>query len=228
MTSPSTPELSSVRQRLTKMTDRLLMRLHDRAGFPLNRPVYEPGGVPIPGRPDISLFSFAIEGLEAYHASLGRFEHPDQFPLSAAGRPRTPTPDERVQIALREDLEAFYTTQVLPRLCEDAVDPGSFGETAYVDADLLELLNERIHIGRDIALAKVAREPDLWEIVRDEERLSERLTDKVRERAVIDDAGTAAERYGLDRELSTFVFEWIIGRTLRLEVEYLQRLTPAG
>jgi chorismate mutase len=208
------------------MTDRLLMRLHDRAGFPLNRPVYEPGGVPIPGRPDVSLFSFAIEGLEAYHASLGRFEHPDQFPLSEAGRPRTPSPDERVQIALREDLEAFYTGEVLPRLCEDAVDPGNFGETAYVDADLLELLNERIHIGRDIALAKVAREPDLWEIVRDEESLKERLTDKERERLVIEDAGLAAERYGLDRELSRFVFEWIISRTLHLEVEYLQRLTP--
>ena len=227
MSSPSTPELSTVRQRLTKMTDRLLMRLHDRAGFPLNRPVYEPGGVPIPGRPDISLFSFAIEGLEAYHASLGRFEHPDQYPLSEAGRPRTPTPDERVQIALREDLETFYTREVLPRLCEDAVDPGSFGETAYVDADLLELLNERIHIGREIALAKVGREPDLWELVRDDARLAERLTDRERERAVIEDAGQAAERYGLDRELSRFVFEWIIGRTLALEVEYLQRLAPA-
>jgi hypothetical protein len=43
---------------------------------------------------------------------------------------------------------------------------------------------------------------------------------------VIEDAGLAAERYGLDRELSRFVFEWIISRTLHLEVEYLQRLTP--
>ena len=232
----STPlDLSVVRLKLTKMTDRILMRLHDRAGFPLNRPVYQAGAIEVPARPGISLFDFAIEGLEAYHASLGRYDFPDQFPLSAAGQARpegsrrvAPSAAvEKVEISLRADLEAFYTRDVLPRLCEDADDPNCYGETAYCDADLLELLNERINVGRDIALAKVQREPDLLQLLADDATLAERLTDRVREEAVLADAALAAERYSLDPDLARFVFRWIIDRTLSLEVEYLKRLNRA-
>jgi chorismate mutase len=228
-------DLSVVRLKLTKMSDRLLMRLHDRAGFPLNRAVYSPGAIEIPSRPGSSLFDFAIEGLEAYHASLGRYDFPDQFPLSRAGQSgaqspkrKAPLPSaEKVEIALRADLEAFYTGEVLPRLCDDADDPNCYGETAYCDADLLELLNERINVGRDIALAKVQREPDLLQLLADDASLAERLTDRVREEAVLADAAIAAERYSLDPDLARFVFRWIIDRTLQLEVEYLQRLNRA-
>lgn len=231
----TTLDLSVVRLKLTKMTDRILMRLHDRAGFPLNRPVYQPGAIEIPARPGISLFDFAIEGLESYHASLGRYDFPDQFPLSHAGQARPEgsrrvapaAAGKKVEIALRADLERFYTGDVLPRLCEDADDPNCYGETAYCDADLLELLNERINVGRDIALAKVQREPDLLQLLADDESLAERLTDRVREEAVLDDAAIAAERYSLDPRLARFVFRWIIDRTLNLEVEYLKRLNPA-
>ena len=227
MASNPSPELTAVRQRLTKMTDRILMRLHDRAGFPLNRAVYTPGAIAIPGRRDVSLLDFAIEGLEAYHASLGRFEFPDQFALSAAGRPRSPSPDERVQIELREKLERFYVGELLPRLCSPADDPNCYGETAYCDADLLALLHERLHVGRDVARAKVEREPELWGVVADEDEIRERLTDRPREEAVIADAMKAAERYALDGSLVQFLFRWVIDTTLELEVEYLKRLATA-
>lgn len=233
--SSTARDLSVVRLRLTKMTDRILMRLHDRAGFPLNRPVYEPDAIAIPGRTGISLLDFSLEGLEAYHASLGRYEFPDQFALSPAGKPRAnasrslppPTADHRVEIALRESLTDFYTGKVLPRLCTDASDSDTYGETAYVDADLLELLNERINVGRDIALAKIQREPDLLDVLDDEQRLKDRLVDPVREEAVIADAAAAAERYGLEGDLARFIFRWIIDRTLALEVQYLQHLKKA-
>lgn len=230
MTAPPL-DLSVVRLKLTKMTDRILMRLHDRAGFPLNRPVYQPGAIEIPSRPGISLFDFAIEGLESYHASLGRYDFPDQFPLSEAARPgagprrNAPAPStEKVEIALRADLEVFYIKEVLPRLCADQDDPNSYGETAYCDADLLELLNERINVGRDIALAKVQREPDLLQLLADDASLAERLTDRAREENVLADAAKAAQRYDLDPALARFVFRWIIDRTLALEVEYLKRI----
>ncbi len=217
-------DLSTVRLRLTKMTDRILMRLHDRAGFPLNPKVYEPGAIPIPGRTGLSLFDFALEGLEAYHSSLGRYEFPDQYPLSPAGRPRDAAnrdaSGDKVEIALRDDLIAFYTREALPRLCAPGDDPGCYGETAYADADLIELLNERLNVGRDIALAKVQREPDLLRLP-DEAELRERLTDRERERLVIADAMRVAERYDLDPAVARFVFEWIISRTLTLEVEFL-------
>lgn len=216
----SSLDLSTVRQRLTKMTDRILMRLHDRAGFPLNRAVYEPGRGLVAGRAGVSLFDFSLEGLETYHASLGRYAFPDQYPLSEAPRPAA---SARVEIPLRAELVAFYTGEVLPRLCEPAEDPGCFGETAYVDADLVELLNERINVGRDIALAKVQREPDLWDIVADEAALRGRLIDEARARLVVSEAAAGAERYGLDPALARFVFEWIVERTLTLEMEFLRR-----
>lgn len=224
MMTPSAPDLSALRQRLTKMTDRILMRLHDRAGFPLNRAVYEPGRSLVSSRPGVSLFDFSLEGLETYHASLGRYAFPDQYPLSDTPRPAAST---RVEIPLRAELVAFYTGEVLPRLCEPAEDPGCFGETAYVDADLVELLNERINVGRDIALAKVQREPDVWAIVSDEAALRASLIDEDRARLVVAEAAAAAERYGLDPALARFVFEWIVERTLTLEVEFLRRLSPA-
>ncbi|MGE0599691.1 MAG: chorismate mutase [Dehalococcoidia bacterium] len=225
-------DLSLVRLRLTKMTDRLLMRLHDRAGFPLNRAIYQPGGVPIPGRPGMSLLDFAVEGLETYHASLGRYEFPDQFPLSEASRaaaiaverPRFPV-GGRVEIPLRDDLVGFYVGTVLPRLCEDRDDPNSYGEAAYADADLLELLNERVNVGRDVARSKVEREPDLMSILDDESALRERLRDRAREERVVAEARATAERYALDPDLAASVFEWIIDRTLTLEVQFL-RLLP--
>lgn len=224
-------DLSQLRLRLTKMTDRILMRLHDRAGFPLNRAIYEPGGVPIPGRPGMSLLDFAVEGLETYHASLGRYEFPDQFPLSGASRAAAisvqrpvNTVGGRVEIPLRDDLVRFYTGIVLPRLCADQDDPNSYGEAAYADADLLELLNERVNVGRDVARSKVEREPDLLALVADEEVLKERLRDRTREERVVADAMKAAERYSLDPALTASIFEWIIARTLTLEVQFLKRL----
>jgi hypothetical protein len=40
-------DLSALRGRISNMTDRILMRMHDRASFPLNRAVYTPGAIPI-------------------------------------------------------------------------------------------------------------------------------------------------------------------------------------
>jgi chorismate mutase len=215
------------------MTDRILMRLHDRAGFPLNRAIYIPGRVPIPGRPETSLLDFAVEGLEAYHASLGRYDFPDQFPLGdprargvvSVQRPVAPV-TSRVEIPLRDDLVQFYTGTVLTRLCEDEDDPNSYGESAYADADLLALLNERVNVGRDVARSKIERDPGLLAIADDGE-LSVRLRDVAREERVIADAMSASERYGLDPTLAGSVFEWILARTLKLEVEFL-RLIPKG
>ncbi len=79
-------------------------------------------------------------------------------------------------------------------------------------------------MGRDIALAKVQREPDLLQLLADDASLAERLTDRAREENVLADAAKAAERYDLDPALARFVFRWIIDRTLALEVEYLKRI----
>jgi chorismate mutase len=228
---PDVADLATLRQRLTKMTDRILMRLHDRAGFPLNAPVYRRGAIPV-GERNVSLMEFALEGLEAYHASLGRFEYPDQHPLTSTPLPASTARRvvdagiPRATIELRETLLAFYVEDILPRLCAPGDDATAYGETAYVDADLLALLHERINVGRQVAFAKASSDPAVRDAVADEAALTERLRDRAREQELLADVRDRARRYELDPDLAAYVFAWIIEQTIRVEVAYLQNLEP--
>lgn len=221
------------RQELTKLTDRILIRLHDRSAFALNQAVYQVDGVRIAERPGMSLLEYALEGMESYHASLGRFVFPDQYAMFRYSVPSTQVSRNpkgpflpRVEINLKDRLMAFYRTEVLPRICaSDADEADSYGETVYVDADLLELLHERIGKGRMVAAIKVVANPDIWEVAHDRTALSEALKDPAREEMVIADAIEAGTvRYQLDPDTVNHLFRWIIDQTLDLEVEYLQRL----
>lgn len=222
-------DLAVVRTQLNNMTDRILMRLHDRSGFPLNRVVYEPGGVKIVSGADQSFLELALEGLEAYHALLGRYRYPDQHRLMSAPLPEAvaarvvdaaPAPD--VRIGLRDELVPYYIEEILPRLCAPGEDASTFGETVYIDADTLELLNERIHAGRKVAQAKIASQPELADLVDTPEALMERLRDRRREEEVLADVERRADRYEIDVALARTVFTWVIERTIELEVTYLR------
>lgn len=227
-------DLQEVRVRLDQMTGRIISRLKDRSRFPGNRPVYEPDAVPIEGRSGISFLQFSLEGLEQYHASLGRFTFPDQYPLlRSAGHAsqvqRDVRPDDtlRVDIPITDDLVAFYL-QTVETLCGPGQDPDTYGETVYIDADLLNLLNERINIGRHIAAAKIGSSPELEAIVDDAEALSAALKDEAREAALLERVEEVARRYELDPAIARDVFRWIMKETLALEVWYLQGLAKAG
>lgn len=223
-------DLTDVRVQLTKMTDRIIMRLHDRAGFPLNAPVYKRGAIAF-GDGTQSLLEFALVELERYHALLGRYEFPDQHPLMefempapAIKRVIDAAPIPYVKIPLRDQLIPFYVETVLPRLCDAGEAPGAFGETAYVDADLLELLNERINLGRQVALSKIEREPRIRDLAQDGPALIEALRDSGREADVIAAVRKTAAGYAVDADLAESLFRWIIERTLDVEVAWLQGL----
>lgn len=222
------PELSEVRIRLDQMTERIISRLKDRSRFPQNPTVYRPDGVPLQGRPGISFLEFALHGLEAYHASLGRYEYPDQYPLfsgeiagSAAARTVKMAGLPRHAISIREDLLAFHRDTV-EQLCPAGDDPDTYGETVYVDADLLQLLNERINVGRYVAQAKKDSDAGLLDLVTDDRELAARLTDSAREEALIARVREVAARYELSEVNAEQVFRWIISETLKVEVLYLQ------
>lgn len=223
-------DLQEVRVRLDQMTERIVSRLKDRSRFPRNRAVYEPDAVPIAGRSGISFLEFALEGLELYHASLGRYAFPDQYPLLSALGLESPVqrtlPESRVpriDIPITNDLLAFYM-ETLDRLCRPGEDTGTYGETVYVDADLLHLVHERINIGRHIAAAKFAGNPGLREILGDSVALSAALRDSAREAVLLESVAATATRYELDPAVAQGVFRWIIDETLALEVWYLQGL----
>jgi chorismate mutase len=221
-------ELSELRIQLDQMTERIVSRLKDRSRFPLNQPVYEPDGVPVQGHAGMSLLEFSLLGLERYHASLGRYAYPDQHPMvlndhleSDAVRTVHKEALPALKIGVTNDLIGFYTS-MLRELCRAGEDSDTFGETAYVDADLLQLLNERVNVGRYVAQAKLDADPELKSLVGDSERLNEKLRDKAREGELIKKVRNAAARYDVDADVAERVFKWIIEETTLIEVAYLQ------
>ena len=228
-------QLTDLRIKLNQMGERIVSRLKDRSRFQLNGAVYTPDAIPIEGRDGISLLYFALEGLEAYHASLGRYDYPDQYPVFSTTLPKSPVKRyvpqaaiSPVDINLREELLGFYTG-ILPELCPLGDDPNSYGETAYVDADALQHLHERINVGRYVAESKLAASPEISNIVHDSALLTAELKDSRREEDVINKAKERALVYELNPDLVGRIFRWVIDETLKVEVDYLQKrfgITP--
>ena len=224
-------DLKDLRARLDQTDERIVGRLKDRSRFPLNSQIYKRGAIPIRGKRDVSLLQFAIEGMERYHASLGRYEYKDQQPLlrspgtrSSVKRSHTDSGISAERIDLFDDLVGFYTG-ILPRLCRKGNDPRTYGESAYIDADILELIHERINtVGRYVAESKLSADPEALKRARtgtDAAALKKRLRDPRREESVIRGARAMAKRYGLNGDTAARVFAWLIDKTLEVEVEYL-------
>jgi len=222
--------LANLRAKLDRLNEQIVGRFKDRSWFVLNQAVYTPDAIPIAGRPGISLMEWSLEGLERYHASLGRFDVPDQHPLMP--EVISPSPVQRrldlprlpiIAPPPRDQLIRFYIS-VLPRLCRPGDDPHYYGETAYADADLLARMNERIYLGAFVAHSKLERDPDILQLTGQPDALRVVLRDPQREDGVVAQARDAAQRYNLDADLMAEVFRWMIEQTLDLEVRFLQQV----
>ncbi len=221
--------LGELRIKLDQMSERIVSGLKDRSRFPQNPTVYRADGVEIEGRGGISFLDYAIEGLEEYHAKLGRFSYPDQFPVFTKRPHNFPVKREipkdhisRIDISLGDQLIEFYRS-ILLELCNPGDDPTTYGETAYVDAVTLELIHERLNIGRYVAESKLEADSSILDIAHDSNLLAARLRDPAREQTVVDKAREMARRYELDPDITAKVFGWIIGQTLLLEGVYIQK-----
>lgn len=229
---PIVVPLDLLRNRITKLTSRIIFKLEDRSGFPLNPPIYQPGAIPISDDSNSSFLEYAIKGLEEYHGVLGRWEFPDEHPLIISAKPTLVTRNTTgglptlpsIDINVKNRLLPFYIDTVLPQLCEDRDAPDTYGETAYLDADVLELLNERINLGRYVAQSKVNSDEDIWKVVSDREALVGKLIDLDRERTVIDGAIEIATRHGLDARFTEGFIRSVMAQTIDVEVAYLQGL----
>jgi chorismate mutase len=222
--------LTDLRAKLDRLNDQIVGRFKDRSWFVLNAAVYTPGAIPIAGRPDTSLMAWSLEGLERYHATLGRFDVPDQHPLMPEVVSASPVKRDIALQALpaviappRDELIRTYIA-LLPQLCQPGDDPHYYGETAYADADLLARINERMYLGGYVAKFKLEREPALAAIAHDAVAVREALRDSKREAAVIEQACTAARLQGLPPDLMAAFFRWMIDQTIDLEVRYVQQV----
>lgn len=226
-------KLRDLRIKLNQIAEIIIIKLKDRSRFPQNLAVYRPGGVKLKESKKISFLEFALEGLENYHARLGRFEYPDQTPMvltqatSKAVR-KVPEPViSKVAINIKKNLLSFYP-KLIKKLCRKGEDKTTFGETVYCDADLLELLNERINLGRFVAESKLRRDPNIYEVIDDRDALVKCLRNFKREKEVIAQAMKAAARYDLNQKLVGEFFKWIIDETTKVEVAYLQKKFAAA
>jgi chorismate mutase len=232
--------LEDLRIRLDQASERIVSRLKDRSRLPLNWPVYSPDAVPISGRTGISFLQFAIEGLEAYHASLGRYEYRDQHPILSRVLPRSPIlragtgtdlsdiDMSDIETRISSEMLSFYCG-IVPELCREGDDPKTYGETVYVDADLLELMHERIDtIGRYVAHSKFESTPEILQHSDDDQALVLALRNIKREDIVVDKAKETAARYNLDPKVTERVFRWLIKETTDVEVAYLKSLARSN
>ena len=225
----SISELGELRIRLDQMTERITSRFKDRSRFPTNGAIYQPDGVPIIGRSGVSLFQFAIEGLESYHASLGRFDDSDQHPVLGLNLPpskvtkrESQSPLHRLDMNISDSLLQFYRDLVLKH-CKPGDDPHTYGETAYLDADLVQMIHERVNIGRYVADVKGRSDPTIYQSARNEELLLSKLKDRPREEALINKVRNTAQSYDLNPDMVVDAFGWMIDKTLEIEIAYIQQ-----
>lgn len=226
-------DLGELRIRLDQMTERITSRFKDRSRFPVNSPVYKSDGVRVIGRTGVSFLEFAIEGLEAYHASLGRFVYSDQYPVLGLNLPppgveRTVMQQEtpKLKIDISKNLIPFYLNLVT-KYCRPGDDPATYGQTVFLDAELIQMIHERVNIGRYVAFAKGKKDQDIYKLKSDKEALLSKLKDVVREEALIRQARERAMFYELNPDMIEDAFRWMIDQTLKIEIAYIQQAAQA-
>lgn len=222
--------LEDIRIKLDQMTERITSRLKDRSLFPQNNPIYKPDEINIANHTGISLLQFAIEGIENYHASLGRYNYSDQFPIldvklptSSVERITNKSSLHELDINIGESFLPFYQ-DLIKRYCEPKNDPITYGETAYLDADIIQIINERINIGRYVADIKIRNDPTIYEIKDDKESLLLKIKDKKREEILIEKVRNVAQRYELNPDMAEEMFKWMIDCTINVEIAYIQQI----
>lgn len=222
--------LSELRIRLDQIIERIISRLKDRSRYKLNKKIYIKNAIPIKNRKNISFLEFALEGLEKYHATLGRYNFPDQHPIIIKPFFRSPVkriipeaPIAKVKITTGKEIIRFYIN-FLKKFCTAGEEETTYGETAYCDADIIQFLNERINLGRYIAQAKLELRPPLKEI-KDRKKLEKKLRSLGREKEVIKKVKVIANRYKLNSQIAEKFFKWIIKQTIKVEIEYFKKLS---
>lgn len=222
--------LKELRIKLDQMAERIISRLKDRSRYKLNARVYQKNALLIKNRKNISFFEFALEGLENYHASLGRYKFPDQYPIShphlmtAVKREIPSSLVVKVKIDFGKEIIKFYLDS-LKKFCPPGNDSSVYGETVYCDADIIELLNERINLGRFIAQVKL-KNGFLFQGIKSKKQLEKRLKNLKREKEVIKKAKEIARKYTFPTKIAEEYFKWIIKETIKIEIEYLKKVYP--
>ncbi|KAI4191324.1 MAG: hypothetical protein LQ346_004774 [Caloplaca aetnensis] len=246
-------DLDNIRYQLIRLEDTITFHLIERAQFPLNATIYQPGGVKIPNS-QLSLFDWMLREQESLQSLVRRYESPDEYPFfpDALQKPilqplNYPQILHRNSVDVNAELKDKYIEVILPSACRQfgKEDRGeteeNYGSAATCDVALLQALSRRVHFGKFVAESKFQQETERFtQLIRDNDRkgLDAAITNELVERKVLERLRLKAKTYGTDPSIGhgaegkidvdavvAMYKETVIPLTKVVEVEYLmQRL----
>lgn len=203
----------SVLTRPSRLEDTIIFHLIERVQFPLNKRIYIPNGVHIPGC-DLSLMDYMLREQERLQSRVRRYQSPDEYPFfpDALEKPIL-APLEYPRILHENDvnvnsvIKSRYINEILPHACKkfDREDRGetqeNYGSAATADVACLQALSRRIHFGKFVAESKFRKETEKFvNMIKagDREGIEDAITDSAVERAVLERLRLKAKTYGMD------------------------------
>lgn len=202
----------------SRLEDTITFHLIERVQFPLNKTIYVPGGVKIPGS-DLSLMDYFLSEQERLQSRVRRFESPDEYPFfpSVLEKPilqplQYPKILHDNDVNVNEVIKQRYVEEILPAICPQFadVDRGetqeNYGSSATCDVSCLQALSRRVHFGKFVAESKFQKEPERFvKMIKENDRagIDAAITDAKVEQKVLERLGLKAMTYGTDPAFPT-------------------------
>ncbi|CAD6251654.1 unnamed protein product [Miscanthus lutarioriparius] len=230
--------LAAVRDALVRLEDSVVFALIERARHPRNAPAYAPAA--------------AGGGHSLVEFFAGHYQKPEDVPFFPQDLPLPlfPTkPSPKVLhpfaslVTVNDAIWKMYFDELLPLFTVDG-DDGSYAQTVALDFACLQVLSQRIHIGKYVAEVKFKDAPqdysrlikakdsnslmDLLTFKAVEEKVKKRVEKKARtfgQNITLEDNATAGDsECKVDpKVLSKLYDQWVMPLTKDVEVEYLLR-----
>ncbi len=226
-THPDLDLQNTIRPGLDILANEIVIGLKKRTRFQSNLSVYRPGLVI--SNPSYSLLDYGLNKIEQCHAELGRYHFATQEPFSdvrnienAIKRTAPQSPVQKMQTGVGPRLIEFYIDWV-KRSCPSGEDSNTYGETVTADVAVLLAIMERVNLGKTVAESKLTELTEQFiETKGDRDAMLGLIVRKDREAKVIELAEALANHYDLQPELAVEVFQFMIGVTVDIEVDYLR------
>jgi chorismate mutase len=203
-----------VDEHLSRLEDTITFYLIERAQFPINKTIYQPGGVKIPNS-NLSFFDWLLRETERVHSLIRRYQSPDEYPFfpDALEKPilqplTYPDVLHLNTVNLNSNLKQAYINDILPGVCKSG-DRGEsrehYGSAALCDVNCLQALSRRIHFGKFVAEAKFQAETERFVALikkKDLMGINEAITNAAVEAKVLERLRLKAKTYGIDPDMA--------------------------
>ncbi|ERS96754.1 chorismate mutase [Sporothrix schenckii ATCC 58251] len=219
-------DLGRIREQLIRLEDTITFHLIERAQFPLNKSIYEPGAVQIRDTSlswpvgllcgkrhrQYSFMDWYLSQQEALQSRIRRFESPDENPffpeavqkpiLKPLNYPHVLHPND---VVVNDRIKTYYVETLLPAVCADFGhgDRGetqeNYGSSATCDIAVLQALSRRIHFGKFVAESKFRSERAKFTALieaEDREGLGEAIVNKKVEQTILQRMRRKVETFG--------------------------------